>query len=67
MGLTVGGLLAYTAPIFNGGDILKDENRRVAMGKQVNMGVIISSNYAVNKANEISQVQLIHLHSWIWI
>lgn len=33
------------------------------MGKQVNLGVIISSNYAVNKANEISQVQ--HLHSWI--
>ncbi|KAK9979624.1 hypothetical protein ABG768_013043 [Culter alburnus] len=26
------------------------------MGKQVNLGVIISSNYAVNKANEISQV-----------
>ncbi|KAF4117065.1 hypothetical protein G5714_001618 [Onychostoma macrolepis] len=26
------------------------------MGKQVNLGVIISSNYAVNKANEISQL-----------
>lgn len=65
MALTVVGLLAYTAPIFKRGNILKDENKRFALGLQVNLGVIISSNYAVNKANEISQVQLIHLHSWI--
>ncbi|KAL1280116.1 hypothetical protein QQF64_014716 [Cirrhinus molitorella] len=35
MGLTVGGLLAYTAPIFSRENILKDENRGIAMGKQV--------------------------------
>lgn len=64
MGLAVGGLLAYTAPSSRG-NFLKDENRSIVVGKQVNLGLIISCNYAVNTANEILQVQHIHLRSLI--